>query len=207
MALARVRATAERCRGMSYDADAADSDRAAAARWAWERLQHPETLILDTETTGLGSLAEIVQIAVINLRGDVLLNRLVRPVGPIPEEASRIHGITLKHLEDAPPFRAVGAEVLDLIAGKDVLIYNAAYDTRLLRQSAAAVRLKADMFAAAAMFQCVMQQYSAWVGDWNDYYGNYKWQRLPGGDHSALGDCQATRKILFTMAGLDWLCD
>jgi DNA polymerase-3 subunit epsilon len=192
---------------MSYDADAADSDRAAAARWAWEQLQQPDTLILDTETTGLGSLAEIVQIAVINLRGEVLLDRLVRPVGPIPDEASRIHGITLKHLEDAPAFDRIGAEVRDLLHGKNVLIYNAAYDTRLLRQSAAAVRLKADMFAMAAMFQCVMQQYSAWVGDWNDYHANYKWQRLPGGDHSALGDCQATRKLLFKMAGLGWLCD
>jgi DNA polymerase-3 subunit epsilon len=192
---------------MNYDADAADRDRAAAARWAWERLQQPDTLILDTETTGLDGRAEIVQIAVINVRGDVLLNRLVRPVGPIPEEASRIHGITLKHLEDAPPFGHVGVELRELMRNKTVLIYNAAYDTRLLRQSAAAVRLKADAFLPPCSFDCVMEQYSAWVGDWNDYHGNYRWQRLPGGDHSALGDCQATRKLLFKMAGLAWLCD
>jgi DNA polymerase-3 subunit epsilon len=187
---------------MNYDAD-----RAAAARWAWERLQQPDTLILDTETTGLDSRAEVVQVAVINLWGDVLLNRLVRPVGPIPLEASRIHGITLKTLEDAPPFGHVGVELRELLRNKTVLIYNAAYDTRVLRQSAAAVRLKADEFLPPATFMCAMEQYSAWVGDWNDYHGNYRWQKLPGGDHSALGDCQATRRILFKMAGLAWLCD
>jgi DNA polymerase-3 subunit epsilon len=192
---------------MNYDADAADRDRAAAARWAWEQLQRPDTLILDTETTGLGGLAEIVQVAAINVRGEVLLNRLVRPQGPISPDASRIHGITLKHLEDAPPFGHVCVELRELLRNKTVLIYNAAYDTRLLRQSAAAVRLKADAFLPPCSFDCVMEQYSAWCGDWNEYHGNYKWQRLPGGDHSALGDCQATRKVLFQMAGLAWLCD
>lgn len=29
---------------------------------------------------------------------------------------------------------------------------------------------------------------------------NYRWQRLPGGDHSALGDCWATLKVLQKMA-------
>jgi DNA polymerase-3 subunit epsilon len=46
-----------------------------------------------------------------------------------------------------------------------------------------------------------MHWYSQWIGDWNDYHGNYKWQRLPGGDHSALGDCRATLAVLKQMAG------
>jgi len=29
---------------------------------------------------------------------------------------------------------------------------------------------------------------------------NYRWQRLPGGDHSALSDCLATLKVLQAMA-------
>jgi DNA polymerase-3 subunit epsilon len=45
-----------------------------------------------------------------------------------------------------------------------------------------------------------MHWYAQFVGDWNEYHGNYKWQRLPGGDHSALGDCRATLAVLKEMA-------
>jgi hypothetical protein len=45
-----------------------------------------------------------------------------------------------------------------------------------------------------------MDWYSQFIGDWNDYYGSYCWQKLPGGDHSALGDCIATLEIIKLMA-------
>jgi DNA polymerase-3 subunit epsilon len=45
-----------------------------------------------------------------------------------------------------------------------------------------------------------MRQYAAFVGEWNEYHGNYRWQRLPGGDHSALGDARATLSLLKRMA-------
>ena len=51
-------------------------------------------LILDTETTGLGDDAEVVELAVIDCAGAVLLDTLVRPSGPVPAEAAAIHGIT-----------------------------------------------------------------------------------------------------------------
>jgi DNA polymerase III subunit epsilon len=45
-----------------------------------------------------------------------------------------------------------------------------------------------------------MLWYSQWVGERNEYHGDYKWQRLPGGDHSALGDCKATLEVIEAMA-------
>jgi DNA polymerase-3 subunit epsilon len=47
---------------------------------------------------------------------------------------------------------------------------------------------------------CAMQWYAQYVGEWHDYWGNYRWQRLPGGDHSALGDARATLSLLKRMA-------
>jgi hypothetical protein len=35
----------------------------------------------------------------------------------------------------------------------------------------------------------------------NDYHQFYTWQKLPGGDHSALGDCLATLKVIKDMGG------
>lgn len=48
-----------------------------------------------------------------------------------------------------------------------------------------------------------MQWYSQFVGDWNDYYNNYRWQKLPSGDHSAIGDCRATLKVIEKMAATE----
>ena len=43
---------------------------------------HP--LFLDTETTGLDERDEVVELAVINVRGEVLVGTLIKPVNPIP---------------------------------------------------------------------------------------------------------------------------
>src|SRR5690606_33823093 len=56
----------------------------------WNELKN--VVILDTETTGLYD-AEIVEIAVIDLGGNILMNTLVRPKNPIPAEVTAIHGI------------------------------------------------------------------------------------------------------------------
>jgi hypothetical protein len=47
--------------------------------WAYDLLSlaHPLVLILDTETTGIGSDAEIIDIALVDKDGQVYLNSLV----------------------------------------------------------------------------------------------------------------------------------
>jgi hypothetical protein len=48
-------------------------------------------------------------------------------------------------------------------------------------------------------FNCAMEQYAAWCGDYSEYHGNFRWQRLNGG-HRALGDCRATLDLIRGMA-------
>lgn len=48
-------------------------------------------------------------------------------------------------------------------------------------------------------WECAMGWYSQYVGE-RGKRGGHKNQKLPGGDHSALGDCRATLKVLETMA-------
>ena len=45
-----------------------------------------------------------------------------------------------------------------------------------------------------------MLNLAEWVGEWNDYRGSFRWQKLQGGDHSALGDCIATLETIRKMA-------
>jgi DNA polymerase-3 subunit epsilon len=174
-------------------------DRAKAAAWARVILEQG-ALILDTETTGLDGNAEIVQIAIVTTEGRAILNSLVKPSGKIPEEASRIHGITDEHVAIAPTWPDLWPAVRRVIEGRVVVVYNADYDTRLLFQSGLFAGIPMLEINRLTEWHCAMQQYAAWVGDWNSYRRSYRWQRLPGGDHTALGDCLATLGVLKQMA-------
>lgn len=178
-------------------------DQQKAVDWARKVLSNPHTLILDTETTGLDSDAQIVQIAVCDLAGNTRFNSLVKPTIPIAAGATRIHGITDQAVADAPAWPVVAKQLTDLILGSSLIIYNADYDVRLIRQTFLAHQLTAEPFLAVPFqIECAMHWYSQWVGDWSDWHGNYRWQRLPGGDHSALGDCRATLEVIKKMAGV-----
>jgi DNA polymerase-3 subunit epsilon len=175
------------------------TDREKAAFWARSLLERLDWVILDTETTGISHHDEIVQIAVLAPDGEVLLDTLVSPTRSIPLEATFIHGITDSDVENAPLFPEIFDRLKEVIAGKTVVIYNATFDVRLIRQTLA----KYDMpFSGLEdeQAECAMLQYSAWQGElWPD--GGYKWQKLRGGDHTALGDCRATLAVIKRMAG------
>src|SRR5690606_28350115 len=85
----------------------------------------PNGLILDTETTGLGSVDEIVELSVIDMAGRTLINTLVKPKGIIPPEAQRIHGISNEGVSDAPTWAEVYPLFKHTVQGKKVVIYNA----------------------------------------------------------------------------------
>lgn len=175
-----------------------DQDRARA--WAAKLLADPHTLILDIETTGLHGTAEIVQIAIITVGGQILLDTLVKPTQPIPTDATMIHHITDSDVQGAPTFAELAPTLRELLSGATVVIYNADFDTRLMEQSAAAQQLPIELPIFAGEYTCAMEMYSQWVGQWSSYHHTYRWQKLPGGDHSALGDARACLKALQMMA-------
>lgn len=169
------------------------------SKWAGAVLTHPTAIILDTETTGLDNDAQIVEISVIRVSGEVLLNTLVKPTCPIPPEASRIHGITAEIVADAPTWREVWPGVSWLIkqAGQ-VIIWNVEFDRRLMEQSCQAHRLKLPPWWAGVPFACAMRAYARWYGQWSQKYRSWRFQAL-GGGHRALGDCRAVVERLEEM--------
>lgn len=186
------------------------SDRESATNWARELLTD-DFVILDTETTGLYSDAEIVQIAVIDKTGAVLLESLVKPTQPIPAIATHIHGITDAMVADAPTFEELFNAILMAIGGKRVAVYNASFDVTMLHQSDQWHQQRRnpdwaccgyDGWQGMAVWEDVMEPYSAWVGHWSSYHQSYKWQRLPGGGHTALSDCMACLRVIKRMAGI-----
>ncbi|MDQ3512045.1 MAG: 3'-5' exonuclease, partial [Chloroflexota bacterium] len=104
------------------------ASRTEAITWAATVVADPRAVFLDTETTGLGPDAEVVDVAVIDVLGRVLLDTLVRPHGHIPPDASRIHGIYARHVADAPSWGEVQPRLCEALAGRRVVVYNAPYD-------------------------------------------------------------------------------
>jgi DNA polymerase-3 subunit epsilon len=182
-------------------------DKHLATNWDRNILTENNWCILDSETTDLKQ-AQIVQIAVIN--GHNEWHTLVKPTIPISEEAIAIHGITNEAVEYAPTFDQVFLQLMRRIGGRDLIIYNAEFDLRAIKNSLrvhgiqlafpTSDRRQCRIFTNGGSIHCAMLWYSQWVGEWNEYHGDYKWQRLPGGDHSALGDCKATLEVIKAMA-------
>lgn len=195
------------------------ADRAAAVEWARALLARQDWCILDSETTGLSIWSEVVQLAVIDPAGEVLLDTLVKPVRAIDPGASAIHSITAETVADAPGFERVLPRLRHAVRGRTVVVYNADFDTRMLFQSMHlalpdmnALDDPRHMIArqsdgqptrfGAEAWECAMLQYAAYVGDYSSYHGNYRYQKLPGGDHTALGDARATLRLIQRMAGV-----
>jgi DNA polymerase-3 subunit epsilon len=189
------------------------TDKDRLQKWARDVLADPGIIILDTETTGLGEDAEICELAIINICGDELFNRLIKPMRPIPPKASEIHGITDNMVVDAPTWADVHDEIVRIVTDASrLLIYNEAFDIKLIRQSAFAAGMSDEALDWLLLIhsQCVMDKFAEWHGDWNDYYQTYRWQKLstaaksfgvdPSNEHRALTDCRLTLEVIRGMA-------
>lgn len=173
------------------------SDRNEAAEWATQILQRDDVLILDTETTDLDG--EVIELAIINVKGDVIYNQRFNPLSEISEGARAVHGLTVEKLANQPRFADCKFDVFTLlITAGLVLIYNKAFDVGRLRYTCLLHSLDMPKFKS----DCLMEWYAQFVGDWSDYHQSYRWQPLDGG-HSALSDCQAALGVLREMTESD----
>lgn len=165
-------------------------------------------VILDTETTGLDSVAEVVEVSVIDASdGTVLFDSLVKPQRPIPSGAIAIHGIGNHMVADAPQFGDIWPQLAQVLSGRNLLVYNADYDTRLIKQSLKAATGESPVLPVLETF-CVMEWYAEFWGDWDYHRESYRWQKLTNAAaqqnidisglsaHRALADCAITRRLI-----------
>ena len=181
------------------------SDRSSAIAWAKAILARKDVLFLDSETTGLGPRAEIVDLSVIARDGTVVFNQLVRPERPIPIDAMLIHGITNDHVADAPTWSETLDYVGPLLQGRIVVAYNSSFDRGMIEQcSAAAACLLPEM-----EWHCAMRAYAAFRKDTRLPSQGYRWRPLHEAadsfgltipTHRALADAMACRGVVLGMA-------
>jgi DNA polymerase-3 subunit epsilon len=184
-------------------------------------------LFLDTETTGLDDQAEICEIAVIDIHGQVLINTLVKTILPIPDHLTEFHGISNAMVAGSPTFAQLLPRLNEILAERTVLVYNAQFDEQMIANSArlsgfpisgddAVCRWWWNYEVAPGKYKsnwhCAMKLYATYYGDFNHYHGNYRWQRLeaaatqcsirlPQQLHRTHADAELTRRLVLYMAG------
>lgn len=95
-------------------------------------------VFLDTETTGLSpeSGDRIIEIGCIEMVNRRLTGQnkhfYVNPERRNSEDAVKIHGLTDDFLADKPVFAAIADELLEYLAGAEVVIHNASFDVGFL---------------------------------------------------------------------------
>jgi DNA polymerase III epsilon subunit-like protein len=177
-------------------------DRNDAILWAIQKLNEGNFVILDTETTGTAEDDQILQIGIVSSTGDCIYSGLVKPIGVQGFDAAAVavHGISFDMVKNAPTLDEIIEEVSRKVSGRTVLAYNSAFDKRLIRQSCSRAKVPTPNWN----WECVMLQYSKFIGEPGRYNGEYKWQKLPRTDvkqaHDATADCLLTLRVLEKMA-------
>ena len=102
-------------------------------------------IVLDTETTGLDPSDghRIIEVCCLELDNHLPTGRvyhtLIHPERDIPEESTRVHGLTVEKLTDAPNFSAIVDDLLAFIGDSPLVIHNAEFDLKFLNAEFAKV--------------------------------------------------------------------
>jgi len=150
-------------------------------------------VVLDTETSGVGSLAEILELAILSPTGETLFHQYFQPKHAISPRALAVHGLSVDLLEQkgAIPWETAHGSILDLLEGRIILAYNSRFDLAMLEGTAALNGLEFPEIEDI----CIMRLHQRFTG-------SPKPQALQG-DHSAIGDCLATIACLEQIARAD----
>lgn len=159
-------------------------------REKFESLLNDKYLILDTETTGIDGEDEIIDIAIIDMQGNILLDTFVNTNQEIKESAYYVHGINKEMINNAPYFKEINDNVKKIIENKTLLIFNDGFDVRMLRQSGYNNEINS---------KCLMNLYMSYANSerWISLQNAMEYEELDIiQNHRALSDCLCCLKLI-----------
>lgn len=148
-------------------------------------------IIIDTETTGLLDYenVEVIELAIINMQGEIIYNSRFRPRYKIPKITTDIHGITDEDVVDSPTFKDEYPKILEAMNSKITIAYNAKFDAGVIEKTCKLYELEAP----ECHWECAMLLYQLFLGAG-------KWTKLKNATHNALNDCNAVLDLIKHMA-------
>ena len=169
------------------------------------KLLTPDSLILDTETTGTGSDARVIELSIIDTEGSILFSQLFSTGEPLPEVIPGITGITDEMLEGMPSFGEKAEEIGAILNGKTIIGWNVSFDKRIVENEFASAGKLALLSPAG--WEDAMELYSLSQGKAK------KWCKLikakeemeigESQEHRATADCIDTLAVMRRASGLD----
>lgn len=166
-----------------------------------QKLINEKTIILDTETTGLHAEAEVIELTLLDVSGNILFNSLIKPRDKISEDVIAIHGITNEMVANSPTFDEVAQVIAQHLENANLVAHNAHYDR--LRLEFEFSRLEIPTLPTVKSWACTMllnlrtedqrfPKLSALAKMYDIEYG--------GQAHRAYTDADVCRRILLAMA-------
>ena len=161
-------------------------------------LNRTDVIIVDTDTTGLGKQAELVQMSALDTRGQQILNLYFQPQSSIAPKAAKIHGLTEKKLKrlGAKPFPKHYRRIRARLNKASVLLaWNAPFDKRMFQQTCARYGEKAPAWT----WRCAMSDLQA--GLKVGYRPKLEYAARDAGwrrrqSHDALNDCRMALHVM-----------
>lgn len=165
-----------------------------------------EPLIIDTETTGTGPNAQVIELAVLEASGQILFNTRLRPSVQIEPGAYEVHGIRDADLVGEPIWPDIAPTISNLLHSRYVIAFNVSFDSRLLKQTAAAFGSD-HTWLPNTHFLCAMELAVKAFGSTNRHgsislakaamLAGVTWK---GQAHSAAADALATSDLISLLA-------
>lgn len=157
--------------------------------------------IIDTETTGLDSQDEVVEIGVIDKTGKILFEAVVKPKIYMSLGASRVNGFTDDMLKDCPDISEVADEFFKAIEGKELIMYNAEFDFNKINYSLCRHDVKKRV--SSDVIHCAMLAYMDFIDSPDFVSLKSASSGLEGCEiqsHRAVDDCRMTLKVIKKIA-------
>lgn len=163
-----------------------------------------DPVYLDTETTGLESTDEIIEIAIVNSEGKVIFESFVRPQKSIPAPATAINNITNAMVANSPSWADIWPTIRNLLQNHPIGMYNAEFDIRMIKQSLAINHIPNTIKLNA--FD-IMKVYSDYMRSDRRFRLEQAGRNLGiviPNSHRAVDDTLLTRAILHSIAGVQF---
>lgn len=162
-----------------------------------------DMICFDTETTGIGASAEILQLSIMDGAGDVLFDEYMRPrYAQEWPEAERVHHISPAMVADKETIDFYRQQIVEILENARIYVgYNVLFDIKMLKYAGFSM---APFHRKNVQVIDVMRNFAPIYGDWNPKRNSYNWQKLEtcakyyaydwGGEkaHGALADTRAT---------------
>lgn len=181
-------------------------ERPAVLRWA-QQIVRRRPLILASKTMNIAGIDEIIELAIVDIYGQVIFNSLIKPGQPITARDGDQQGIATNLLAQAPTFPDVWPQIYPLLIHNELIIYNAAFYLRSLRQAATRYQLALP----AIVSHCMMSKYALYAGekvseheyklyDLNEACAEFG---IGTGSQQASENAEAIRQLLLVLASLE----